>query len=39
MDNYNSMKEKLRGLLFGERKTYEEMADKLIGTEKEELRK
>jgi len=39
MDNYNNMKEKLRVLLFGERKTYEEMADKLIGTEKEELRK
>jgi hypothetical protein len=38
MENYTSMKEKLRKLLFADRKTFEEQAAKLIGTEKDALR-
>lgn len=38
MENYASMKEKLRKLIFGDRKTFEEQAVKLIGTEKDALR-
>jgi len=37
-ENYITMKEKLKRLIFGDRKTFEEQAAKLIGTEKEELK-
>lgn len=38
MDNYESMKSKLRSLLFGERKTYTELLPDLEGNDKEEIK-
>jgi len=38
MENYTTMKDKLRKLIFGDRQTYEEQAHKLIGTQKAELK-